>query len=115
VTAVGDGRVPDHAHHLTAMGFFDGFGDLFFVFFFLEIDELQFNQLMRRERVVDGTVQGLREPFLAHKDYRFHLVGETPQVFSLKSFQRNLSTTFGHSLKKITEDFFCSPTCSPEG
>ena len=28
---------------------------------------------------------------------------------------RNLSTTFGHSLKKITEDCFCSPTCSAEG
>ena len=28
---------------------------------------------------------------------------------------RNLSTTFGHSLKKITEDCFCPPTYSPEG
>ena len=33
----------------------------------------------------------------------------------IKIVQRNLSTTFGHSLKKITEDYFCPPKYSPVG
>ena len=77
----------------------------------------------RKHLSADALFKGLHKDFLSISDHR---EGDTDismadalmsgfAVFSLKDPSRNLSTTFGHSLKKITEDCFCPPKYSPVG
>ena len=64
---VEDGHVADHVRQFTVVCFFNDGGESFFVFLFLEIDEFQFAQFVGRERIVNGSVERLGDPFLAKK------------------------------------------------
>ena len=83
--AIEHGDIPDHPDQLAVGPLSDLLreGELLL----LELHELELDELMGVERLPDGREQLLGDAVLADLDDRLELVRQTPQIFSLRSFQ----------------------------
>jgi len=77
--------IPDQAHHLALCSYLDHSRELGLCF--LEVQELDLDELMRMKRLLRGQDQFSGQPVLSDLDHRLQSVRQTPQICPLRTLE----------------------------